>query len=288
MLTPEQIQAAKRVPLVDYLASLGHYPITSTGRELAYRSPWTQEQTPSFFVHPGKNVFTDYSGQQSGDVVRLVQHLTGCSFPVAVQFLLSFDGSSQAPAFSFSGPLPDTTRNVPTLTVTDVRPLTHPALLGYMADRRIPEGLALKYCRQVHYQQRAGQFFGVVFANDVGGWELRTQRFKGSSAPKGISTFEVAGSNRICLFEGFFDFLSALTWYGLARPRYTSIVLNSTANIKQALPGLKASAQINCFLDTDKAGRALVERLQREGLPVVDYSTVYAGRKDFNEMLCEK
>jgi len=287
MFTPAQIQQAKAVSIVDVLTSRGVLPVTQTGQELVYRSPLTDERSPSLFVNTAKNVFADYSGQQQGDVVRLVQVLTGCSFRVAVEFLLNFEGPSQPQVFSFSGPLP-AAPGVSSLTMADVRPLTHPALLRYMASRQIPEVLAVAYCREVHYEQKGGRYFAVGFANDRGGWELRTERFKGSSAPKGVSTFDVPGSDRVCLFEGFFDFLSALAWYGLTRPRYTSVVLNSTSNLKQALPLLREAKRINGFLDDDRAGRAVVERLQREGMPFVDCSTVYAGHKDFSEMLCAR
>lgn len=284
MFTPSQLAQAKAVPIVDILERFGAESGLPQGKELAYRSPVTNERSPSLFVNPARNVFSDYSATQHGDVIRLVQHLTGWDFVTAVNYLLQ-QPPAETRSFSSSGPR---SNDEPGITITDVRPLRHPALVNYLGQRRIPLRLASAYCREVHFQNGGREYFAVGFANDLGGWELRNERYKGSSAPKGVTTFE-AGSGRVCLFEGFFDFLSALAWYDQTRPRFSTIVLNSTANLGQSLARLREATQINCFLDTDKAGRAAIERLVRkEILPVVDCSTVYAGHKDFNELLCEK
>ena len=45
-------------------------------------------------------------------------------------------------------------------------------------------------CREVHYAVGERRFFAIGFRNDAGGWELRSPQFKGSSAPKSITTLE--------------------------------------------------------------------------------------------------
>ena len=41
--------------------------------------------------------------------------------------------------------------------------------------------------------ERSRRFFAIGFRNDAGGWELRSPQFKGSSAPKSITTFDRHG-----------------------------------------------------------------------------------------------
>ena len=86
------------------------------------------------------------------------------------------------------------------------------------------------------------------------------------------------------MFEGFIDFLSA------ERLGYNdgndSVVLNSVANIGNAIPALAEYPLILCYLDNDTAGRAAVARLRREfGDRVSDKSALYPDHKDLNDYL---
>ena len=88
------------------------------------------------------------------------------------------------------------------------------------------------------------------------------------------------------------DFLSFMTLQrkendGLKRQDY--LVLNSVSNIQKALEPLSHYENIQCFLDTDEAGRNAYLQLSKElGKPVTDASTLYNGYKDFNEFLCHQ
>lgn len=292
MFTTAQIQRAKAVPIIDVLASRGVTPVSRMESEWAYRSPVTQECSPSFFVNPAKNVFADYSGQQHGDVIRLVQYMTGCAFTEAVEMLLNFADSSNAPIFSFSGPCSkvfatEGATDNPSLSIVAIRPLTHPALVEYVHARGIDIDLARRYCQQVHYRQRTGrEFFSVGFANDQGGFALRGPTFKGQSPPAAHTTLAVPESTAVNLFEGFFDFLSACQHFGL--PTRTTVVLNSTSNLASALPALRSYKRVDAYLDQDKAGRKAIQRLLQAGVAVQDRSEVYASHKDFNEFLLSR
>lgn len=80
----------------------------------------------------------------------------------------------------------------------------------YLARRGIVPGIAAAYCREVRYQVRSRCFFAIGFRNDGGGWELRSERFKGSSSPKQITTVDHQ-SDKVIVFEGFMDFLACLS-----------------------------------------------------------------------------
>jgi len=100
-----------------------------------------------------------------------------------------------------------------------------------------------------------------------------------------IRTISIPGSTSVDVYEGFFDFLSALTYNRLLRPVCTTIILNSTANLKQALSAFDGAKEVNCYFDNDNAGRSSVAKLKALELPVKDRSDLYAKHNDLNDML---
>ena len=51
-------------------------------------SPFSQENTPSFYVHPDKGFFKCFSSGEKGDAITFVQKMENLSFMEAVEFLL--------------------------------------------------------------------------------------------------------------------------------------------------------------------------------------------------------
>ena len=72
----------------------------------------------------------------------------------------------------------------------------------------IAQRIAAGYCREVRYEVNGRAFFAVGFRNDAGGWELRSERFKGGSSPKYITTLK--GCNAINAANATSD-VSAIT-----------------------------------------------------------------------------
>jgi hypothetical protein len=282
-----KIQEIKEVKITDYLQSLGIEPVKSKGKELVYYSPKTKEKTPSFFVNPSKNVFYDYSSNESGDVIRLCQSLQGLDFHSACNHLEKFGKGLQSEfsknSFSFCRNENDLEPN--TITVTNVKPLESTPLIAYCESRKIPFHIAYKYLNEVQYTNSGKQYFSLGFRNDKGGFELRNQFFKGCTAPKGITTIEVPESKDVYLFEGFFDFLSALAFFGTSKPSNTVIVLNSLSQLSKAQERLNKAQIIHTFLDRDKQGIATVQKLKMEKTCVWDRSDIYEKHKDFNEFI---
>ena len=135
-------------------------------------------------------------------------------------------------------------------------------------------------------RRRAALLRPIGFRNDAGGWELRSPQFKGSSAPKTITTFDRHGDTAL-LFEGFFDLLSYLTLQHKPEPIVDTAVLNSVVNLPRALPFLAHHATIHAFLDNDEAGHLTLERLRNAlpGATVIDRTESYRTHKDLNESL---
>ena len=115
---------------------------------------------------------------------------------------------------------------------------------------------------------------------------MRNRYFKGCAAPKDITHIRQSGEPRgMCyLFEGFMDFLSAVT-LGVTG-NADCLVLNSVANVEKAAGLLDGYGRIGCFLDRDEAGRRTLAALtMRYGERVTDRSSLYDGCKDLNEYL---
>ena len=120
----------------------------------------------------------------------------------------------------------------------------------------------------------------------AGGYEARSRFFKGCIPPKSVSLVksEDTPSDECLLFEGFMDFLSAVT-LGVTG-NADCLVLNSVANVEKAAGLLDGYGSIGCFLDRDDAGRRTLAALAgRYGARVTDRSFLYDGCKDLNEYL---
>lgn len=286
-IKPEILQKAKLVSIAEYLASKGIIPVSQEADELLYLSPLREDKSPSFYVNPKGNVFKDFAWEEHrGDAVKLVMLLEKCTFPVAVKILIDFTGYELPDFLSIFLPAAEMPkRGISVLREYD---LTKSTLINYAASRGIYFDLARCYLKQIKYKNRGIDYWALGFRNDSGGYELRNSILKNpiSTAPKDITTFDTGGRKTVAVFEGFFDFLSALVWFGLEAPRIPTVVLNSVTNRKKALDFLRQFEQVNCFMDRDKAGIECFERIVKiDKLKAIDCSGIYNGYKDFNEFL---
>lgn len=282
----EERARLKNVPIIDYLASKGHQPEKMHRKEYVYYSPLRIEGTPSFFVNPEKNLYKDY-GEDGGDIFKLVMKMETCDFSSALRILKNWEPGNyiemtSMPSFSKH---PDETKGIEILKVQDVN---HLALINYLKSRKIPFYLAARYLKEVHYLNRDRKFFSLGFPNSSGGWAIRNERFKGCFAPNGVSHLKVEGSKTVTVFEGFFDFLSALTYFNLPEPKNSVVVLNSTSNLKASLDTLGMYQTIYTFLDNDDAGNKVIDNLKKWKFPICDRTYIYKGHKDFSDFLNKK
>ena len=175
---------------------------------------------------------------------------------------------------------------VPALRILSDDPLRHPALIGYLVSRGIVPSVAAAFCREVRYEVNGRAFFAVGFRNDAGGWELRSERFKGGSSPKHITTLDNR-SDTVIAFEGFMDFLAYLSLKHPERLRIDAAVLNSVVNLPKAIPFLSRHPVIHAFFDNDEAGRKTTSDLIRlcPRSEIIDQSHFYRRYKDVNDYL---
>ena len=253
----------------EYLLRRGLQPHRETATHGMFLSPLREERTPSFSVRYDKGLWYDFGLGEGGTLLQLVMRLEGCGLAEAIRRLGKGSADEVSP-----------------LRILGVGEIRHPALIGYLRERGIDPAVAGALCREVHYAVGERRFFAIGFRNDAGGWELRSPQFKGSSAPKTITTFD-RHCDTALLFEGFFDLLSYLTLQHKPEPTADTAVLNSVVNLPRALPFLARHATILAFLDNDEAGRLTLERLRNAlpGATVIDRAESYRTHKDLNESL---
>jgi DNA primase len=281
------IQKIKEISIRDYLRDyVGIKPHIQNARAGMYFSPFRAERTASFKVDYRLNLWHDFGSGEGGSIIDLVMKLKGFSFSEAVRRL----GEGE---FSYKSATSDTPpQNIADskLTITYVRALEHPALIGYLESRAINIDIAKKYCREVNYTithlGRHYPYFAVGFENNLGGWELRNKNFKGCVSPK-FPYFSDKVSNTVMIFEGFMDFLSYLTLKGSSTPRIDTVVLNSVNNLHKAMDFLKTHRTVHAFLDNDDAGHQATTKLilSLTESEVIDQSPFYRNHKDVNEYL---
>jgi len=290
------IEQAKTIQINSLLDKLGLTPSKTKGKELCYLSPFRSEKTPSFFVNVDKNIWHDFGDGKGGDVLSFVTSYlesTGESsnIPDALRWLKNMSGHLEfkpvQPA-SYS-PHPES----PTWVVKHSKAISHKALIQYLESRGIPIELAKEHLSEVHVtnQETRKGYFALGFQNEDGGYEVRNQHFKGSVSPKTL-TF-VRGSKPkpevIHVFEGFMDFLSAVSQLKNKRLNGDAIVLNSLSSLQSAWPYIKnyGYRTLYSWLDNDPSGKRATSILKEfvaseEGLLHVPMNRLYLSHKDVN------
>ncbi len=282
------IKEIKSIPLASFMSRIGHEPTARKGTRLWYKSPLRQEHTPSFKVETALNCWYDFGLGRGGNIIDLaaelyqttdLRHILRCiadSYPVPSVPTIA---SSFAPRHS-----------APSMERFEVVPLEHRALVAYLQERGIPAHIATANCKEAQYSVNGKFYFAVAFENVSGGWELRNRYFKGCRRRKDISYLPWArdGPSAECaVFEGFIDYLSALT-LGIISGADT-IILNSVVNVNKAVPFLKGYTTINCYLDNNNAGKtALAELTAIYGSTMIDRSTLYSEFNDLNDFLINR
>lgn len=284
MITTQEHEKAKSKSIVDYLKQKGIEPVHKYGSEYVYLSPFTGEKKGSMNVSNLKNVFNDYSSGLHGDVITLCMHLEKVEYPTAVHKLL---GGEFIPFERIEAP---TVKQSTVLKVTEVK---SPALLSYAKSRCISQKVLNEYCKEVTYMNDRGRFFAIAFQNTIGGFELRTEKFKGCLGEKSISFIDNQNSLRLAIFEGFFSFMSYVEWLKKKTVKGkipNIIVLNSTSTLKSHRQQIYDIIQnyefVDSFLDNDEGGQKALKDLQTLHHNVLDCSSImHPKQSDFNEYL---
>ena len=274
----------KIIDMFAFIQNLG-YSGTVKGSDVWFCSPYRNEKTSSFKVDTQTNRFKDFGTGDSGDLIDLVKLIYKTDSNGALDIL---SGSGQLNSFSFSQANHEPVVREPKIHIKKIQSIQNKALIKYLAFRKIPLLLAKKYTEEAHYtvNDNVKEYFSIYFKNDQGGCELRNSLFKNCSSPKYLTTIQGSKNNELNLFEGFFDFMSALVFYKVAKPEQTTIILNSVNSLPDVIPMLGKYEKVNLYLDNDHAGEKAVEKIRSLHPGTVDKSKIiYPLHKDFNEYL---
>ena len=277
----DYIKKVRQLDIVSYLSRLGIEPARINGVNYWYQSPFRDEKTPSFKVNRHLNRWYDFGEGAGGNLIDFGIRYHQCSVG---DFLSAFRQdilmlAAAAPLAARAQPVQNKIR------ILKENPLQKPALLSYLSQRCIDIELAREHCRQIDYELSGKTYYAIGFANDSGGYELRSPYSKISTSPKDITTLGREG-NVLAVFEGFFDFLSYRSMHrnaGIESENY--MVLNSVAFFSRARPLFESHRQVHLYLDLDQTGKSLTSRALAENDHLIDKSMLYDGFKDLNEYL---
>lgn len=273
----------RQTSIVDYMENQGFTPAKRmiTRNELLYLSPFRTETKPSFSVNTEKNVWYDHGTGEGGDIFALVMRLWSVDFHKAKEIL-----REKTYKQIFYRPVETYHERVSPFTDISVSPLTSKYFLGYCASRCIDLEVAKAECRQVDYRLNGQMHSAIGFENDKGGWELRSPMSKICTV-KSISKRKRQESNdTICVFEGFFDYLSFLTMMKPGtRHKCDYVILNSVSMASKAIPILRQYKNVRCYFDNDKAGQNAFEIVKKE-VNAISCSEKMLPHNDVNDYLC--
>lgn len=273
----------KTIPLATFMSRLGHEPVRRCGDKLWYKSPLRQEHTPSFKVETTFNCWYDFGIGKGGNIIDLAAEIFQSTD--MRHLLCRIAESCTVPSVQTVASISVTRHSAPSFENIRIVPLGSHALVAYLQERGIPPEISKAHCQQIHYSCRGKRYYAVAFANESGGHEIRNRYFKGCISPKDISIRRIRDgpSTECTVFEGFIDYLSALT---LGIIGADAIILNSVSNVNRAIPHLRDYTTIHCYLDNDVAGKTALGQLTEQlEISVIDRSTLYSGYNDLNEYL---
>lgn len=281
---------AKKICIVQYLQSRGLNVVKETRSNYWFFSPFRNETKPSFSVRKDKNSFFDFGNGESGDIIDLVRLLEGTDNSGALEIIKQYHYKNpETPFFSFSREIQEEIEKEKNFKFTRIISTN---LSGYLWSRGINYQLVNDMPELGQLNQYPNGFdttpvyYNVAFKNDSGGFELsNVNGFKSCVSPKDITTIKGQNYN-LMLFEGFIDYLSALTHFRRYFFNSTVIVLNSLTMLEKVLPGLKQYDQVSLFLDNDNPGMEATKKIIESHPNAINQALKYYPKhKDFNELL---
>lgn len=267
---------------LDYLGK----PVKKTKNGFLYRAPWREDTHPSLSVTANGKGWHDLATGAHGSVIDLVMHsLNTTDVCRACEEILRHDPGS----FSFFQPMLDDgkKKKEDSFTKFEIIKLQSKGLFAYLYQRKIDLQIAKQFLKEAHYSFKEGDsyLYALAYANDKGGYELRSKLYKGGSSPKWITTHLGIGNAPTVVFEGFFDMLSFATLCGEVRHNF--IVLNSIVNVPAAIEVLRSmECKVLLCLDNDQGGNDATRQMINALPSAIDIRSRFAPAKDVNEYLC--
>jgi len=270
---------AKQISIVDFLENSNIFPQNVSKNDYWYLSPFREEKEPSFKVNKVLNVWYDHGIGVGGTLIDLGIKLFNCSIADLLVRLSSNNFSFQQPIFN------QNSINDSKIEIIEIKSITNLNLINYIKERKADLKIALKYCKEIHFRLYDREYYSVGFPNNSGGFELRNKKYKSCISPKDLTLIN-NNSTSLCVFEGFFDFLSFFQ-FKIEKPKDSDyLILNSLSFLEKAIKYFKQYEKVYLFLDNDSAGNNARKRIIQMGLSSIeDNGHHYTEYKDLNDYL---
>ena len=271
------------IKLEEVLVSLGHHPTKQNEKEAWYLNPFSTETQASFKLNKRSNVWYLHSEGIGGNNIDFMKKYLNASIKEVLEWVEKQNFSSfQQQSFQRQN-LENLHRNYEILEIINVQ---HSALLEYLNERKVAN--QAKFIQEIHYRINGKNYFGIGFKNDSGGYEIRNKYAKICLGKKDITTIK-NDSDKVRIFEGFFDFLSfkKVEEY-LEKEPSNYIILNSVSMVSKIKSSLENYKNIELYFDNDEAGNRAVEILKNELNNAEDGRVFYQNFKDLNEYLIQQ
>ncbi len=277
---------------------LAHFGKRTDHHSQMYYSPFREERTPSMHVSKSENIWMDFGSGEGGNVLTMASILAGIPLSQAWEYIAGLDPNLVV--HHEEAVRAEKTGYSSKIIIDRVNEqFTFRKLLSYGESRGIPQHILKRYCRQVTYHISClpQSMWTVIGFPTSEGWVLRhchdgmyTKRSTSSACTfLGVSGEMTASptSDRVEVFEGFFDFMSWLVLRDRTKPFCDVCVLNSVSNTSKALEFITSHRQISCWLDNDRPGEEAFELIRAAREDAVSHADDLkrASCNDLNEYL---
>ena len=268
------------IKLEEVLQNLGHLPTKQNEKEAWYLNPFAKENHASFKLNKRSNVWYLHSQGIGGANIDFMTKYLNSSVKEVLEWAEKQNFSSFQQQNFQNQNLENLHKNYEILEIKNVQ---HSALLEYLNERKVAN--QAKFIQEIHYRINGKNYFGIGFKNDSGGYEIRNKYAKICLGKKDITTIK-NDSDKVRIFEGFFDFLSfkKVEEY-LEKEPSNYIILNSVSMIHRAQKSFEDYKNIELYFDNDNAGNRAVEIIKTAGENIEDCRILYKNHKDLNEFL---
>ena len=286
-------QIKERYTCFDYLNT----PVKKVANGYLARCPWREDTHPSLSITPNGKGWHDLATGEHGNLIDMMMRCLGTTDlrRVCAEFEQLQPSSS-----SFPQPktLDERKEKSNAFASFEVVALQSPGLYAYLLQRGVNIGIAKQFLQEAHYtfveRDDGKYFYALAFANDKGGYELRTapytgnpDGFKGGTSPKAITTHLPLAGAPIVVFEGFFDMLGFATLCEGVKHNY--LTLNSNVNAPAAIDFLRDfKGKVFLCLDNDDSGEEATAKLLKAFPTAIDLRRRFFPSKDVNDYLLRR
>ena len=141
------MQEAKNIRLVDFLAGFGHEPVMQRGNSVWYKSPFRTEKEASFKVDLHKELWYDFGLGRGGDIITLAKEIYRTQDISHVLRCIE-DKRTVLKPVTVSCPFE---KAYPAFQDLKITPLANRILLTYLEERCIDTETARKVCKEAHF-----------------------------------------------------------------------------------------------------------------------------------------